>query len=355
MPWQGAAVVGPEAARPQRGRWPPSSERTPQALRENTAVLTGAVAPEGTTPIAQAYAGHQFGAYSPRLGDGRALLVGEVIDAQGRRRDLHLKGSGRTPFARGGDGKAAVGPMLREYVIGEAMHALGIPTSRALAVVATGERVHARDAAAGRGARARGGEPHPRRHVPVRGDERRSRARQAARGLLDPAPLPGRGHVPRLLRARRRRAGVARRAVDARRLHPRRHEHGQHVRSRARRSTTARARSWTRSIRARSSARSTTAGATRTATSRTSRRGTWRGSPRRSCRCIDDDTDAAVAAATATLERFPERFNRHWRARHARQAERHRRRADRGVAHAAARTLARLHLDVPLAVGVAAR
>ena len=104
-------------------------------------MLTGAVAPEGTTPIAQAYAGHQFGGYSPRLGDGRALLVGEVVDAQGRRRDLHLKGSGRTPFARGGDGKAAVGPMLREYVIGEAMHALGIPTSRALAVVATGERV----------------------------------------------------------------------------------------------------------------------------------------------------------------------------------------------------------------------
>ena len=78
---------------------------------------------------------------SPRLGDGRALLLGEVIDIHGRRRDLHLKGSGRTPFARGGDGKAAVGPMLREYVIGEAMQGLGIPTTRALAVVATGERV----------------------------------------------------------------------------------------------------------------------------------------------------------------------------------------------------------------------
>jgi uncharacterized protein YdiU (UPF0061 family) len=79
--------------------------------------------------------------YSPRLGDGRALLLGEVIDTQGRRRDLHLKGSGRTPFARGGDGKAVIGPMLREYLIGEAMHGLGIPTTRALAVVATGERV----------------------------------------------------------------------------------------------------------------------------------------------------------------------------------------------------------------------
>ena len=88
-----------------------------------------------------AYAGHQFGGYQPRLGDGRALLLGELLDVHGRRRDLHLKGSGRTPFARGGDGKAAVGPMLREYVIGEAMHALGIPTTRALAVVATGADV----------------------------------------------------------------------------------------------------------------------------------------------------------------------------------------------------------------------
>ena len=100
--------------------------------------------PPGATPIAQAYAGHQFGGFSPRLGDGRALLLGELVDDAGRRRDLHLKGSGRTPFARGGDGKAAVGPMLREYVIGEAMHALGIPTTRALAVVATGEPIAAR-------------------------------------------------------------------------------------------------------------------------------------------------------------------------------------------------------------------
>ncbi len=108
---------------------------------DGLAVLVGAVAPDGATPVAQAYSGHQFGGFSPRLGDGRALLLGEVRDVQGRRRDLHLKGSGRTPFARGGDGKAAVGPMLREYVIGEAMHALGIPTTRALAVVATGEEV----------------------------------------------------------------------------------------------------------------------------------------------------------------------------------------------------------------------
>ena len=115
----------------------------PEALRtpEGVALLVGTAVPEGTTPVAQGYAGHQFGGYSPRLGDGRALLVGEIVDPQGRRRDLHLKGSGRTPWARGGDGKAAVGPMLREHLMGEAMHALGIPTTRSLAVVATGEQV----------------------------------------------------------------------------------------------------------------------------------------------------------------------------------------------------------------------
>jgi len=114
----------------------------PAELREppGVALLVGQ-APEGVTTVAQAYAGHQFGFYAPRLGDGRALLLGEVIDTQGRRHDLHLKGSGRTPFSRGADGKAVVGPMLREYLIGEAMHGLGIPTTRALAVVATGERV----------------------------------------------------------------------------------------------------------------------------------------------------------------------------------------------------------------------
>jgi serine/tyrosine/threonine adenylyltransferase len=142
VPWQGAAVPG--------ARLLALNEELavelgvdPDALRTDRGVevLAGAVAPEGASPVAQAYAGHQFGSYSPRLGDGRALLLGEVVDTRGRRRDLHLKGSGRTPFARGGDGKAVVGPMLREYVIGEAMHALGIRTSRALAVVATGEDV----------------------------------------------------------------------------------------------------------------------------------------------------------------------------------------------------------------------
>jgi uncharacterized protein YdiU (UPF0061 family) len=109
---------------------------------EGLRLLVGTAVPRGATPVAQAYAGHQFGGYVPRLGDGRALLLGEVVDADGRRRDLHLKGSGRTPFARGGDGLAAVGPMLREYLVSEAMHALGIPTTRSLAVVATGGRVH---------------------------------------------------------------------------------------------------------------------------------------------------------------------------------------------------------------------
>ncbi|ODU15828.1 MAG: hypothetical protein ABT15_18325 [Pseudonocardia sp. SCN 73-27] len=113
------------------------------ALREPDGVrfLVGQGLPEGVTPVAQVYAGHQFGMYQPRLGDGRALLLGDVVDLHGRRRDLHLKGSGRTPFARGGDGLAVVGPMLLEYLMGEAMHALGIPTTRALAVVATGTTV----------------------------------------------------------------------------------------------------------------------------------------------------------------------------------------------------------------------
>jgi len=115
----------------------PASLRTPEGL----GLLTGTLVPEGAHPVAQVYAGHQFGGYSPRLGDGRALLLGELADRDGVLRDLHLKGSGRTPLARGGDGLAAVGPMLREYVVSEAMHALGIPTTRALAVVATGRAV----------------------------------------------------------------------------------------------------------------------------------------------------------------------------------------------------------------------
>lgn len=110
--------------------------RSPDGL----GLLSGTVVPDGATPVAQAYAGHQFGGYVPRLGDGRALLLGELVADAGLR-DLHLKGSGRTPFARGGDGLAVVGPMLREYIVSEAMHAMGVPTTRALAVVATGRDV----------------------------------------------------------------------------------------------------------------------------------------------------------------------------------------------------------------------
>ena len=109
---------------------------------ELAAIFAGNVVPPGAEPLAQAYAGHQFGNFVPQLGDGRALLLGEVIDRDGRRRDIALKGSGRTVFARNGDGKAAIGPMLREAIVSESMHALGIPTTRALAVVATGEDVH---------------------------------------------------------------------------------------------------------------------------------------------------------------------------------------------------------------------
>ncbi len=107
-----------------------------------SAIFSGNEVPTGATPLAQAYAGHQFGHFSPQLGDGRAVLLGEVIGQDERRVDLALKGSGPTPFSRGGDGRAAVGSVLREYLVGEFMHAVGIPTTRALAAVWTGELVH---------------------------------------------------------------------------------------------------------------------------------------------------------------------------------------------------------------------
>jgi uncharacterized protein YdiU (UPF0061 family) len=103
--------------------------------------LVGNEIPAGAEPLALAYAGHQFGGFVPQLGDGRAILLGEVVGTDGRRRDIQLKGAGRTPFSRGGDGRAALGPVLREYLVSEAMAAMGIPTTRALAVATTGERV----------------------------------------------------------------------------------------------------------------------------------------------------------------------------------------------------------------------
>jgi len=110
--------------------------------RHGAGYFSGNVALPGSLPLAMAYAGHQFGQFVPRLGDGRAILLGEVIDRNGKRRDIQLKGAGQTPYSRRGDGRAALGPVLREYIISEAMHALGIPTTRALAAVATGQPVY---------------------------------------------------------------------------------------------------------------------------------------------------------------------------------------------------------------------
>lgn len=104
-------------------------------------MFSGNQLPEGAQPIAAVYAGHQFGGFNPQLGDGRAILLGEVIDSQGQRRDIQLKGAGRTPYSRGGDGRSPLGPVLREYLISEAMHALGVPTTRALAAISSGENV----------------------------------------------------------------------------------------------------------------------------------------------------------------------------------------------------------------------
>ena len=150
------------AALPERfyARLDPTPVAAPRLVRMNTAlaerlgldadalaspesmqVLAGNVLPDGATPIAAAYAGHQFGHFVPQLGDGRAILLGEVVAPDGARFDIQLKGSGRTPFSRGGDGRAAVGPVLREYIVSEAMAALGVPTTRALAAVTTGEAV----------------------------------------------------------------------------------------------------------------------------------------------------------------------------------------------------------------------
>src|SRR6185437_9411481 len=114
----------------------------PDALEpEAAAMLSGNRLPEDADPIAMAYAGHQFGGFVPSLGDGRAILLGEIRGRDGHLSDIQLKGAGLTPFSRNGDGRAALGPMLREYVVSEAMRALGVPTTRSLAVVTTGEQV----------------------------------------------------------------------------------------------------------------------------------------------------------------------------------------------------------------------
>lgn len=117
-------------------------ERGDATEADLAALFSGAVLPEGASPIATVYAGHQFGHPVPRLGDGRAILLGEVVGRDGLRRDVQLKGAGQTPFSRGGDGRAPLGPVLREYLVSEAMHALGVPTTRSLAAVTTGGVVH---------------------------------------------------------------------------------------------------------------------------------------------------------------------------------------------------------------------
>ena len=142
-PWQAATVPAPKLIQLNRALAAELGlDADALASDAGAAIFAGNVVPLGAEPLAQAYAGHQFGGFVPQLGDGRALLLGEVIDRHGRRRDIQLKGSGRTPFSRGGDGKATLGPVLREYLLGEAMHALGIPTTRALAAVTTGEPVY---------------------------------------------------------------------------------------------------------------------------------------------------------------------------------------------------------------------
>lgn len=146
VPWQGNEVPAPQIIKLNVDLAAEIGlDASALATADGAAILAGSKSPAGSNPIAQAYAGHQFGGFSPQLGDGRGLLIGELIDRNGLRRDIHLKGSGPTPFARGGDGKAALGPVLREYIIGEAMQALGIPTTRALAAVATGEKIMRQD------------------------------------------------------------------------------------------------------------------------------------------------------------------------------------------------------------------
>ncbi|MCZ4517800.1 YdiU family protein [Rhodococcus ruber] len=142
VPWQGAhapdprvVILNDDLARSL------ALDLTSVRSPEGAGVLSGSIPPADAATVAMAYAGHQFGNFVPLLGDGRALLLGELHDDRGRRVDLHLKGSGATPFSRGGDGRAVVGAMLREYLISEAMHALNIPTTRSLAVVTTGEQV----------------------------------------------------------------------------------------------------------------------------------------------------------------------------------------------------------------------
>ena len=199
---------------------------------ELAAVFAGNVTPPGAEPIAMAYAGHQFGNFVPQLGDGRAILLGEVLDRNGERRDIQLKGAGRTPFSRRGDGRAALGPVLREYLVSEAMHALGIPTTRALAAVSTGELV-CRDRQLPGAVLTRVASSHIRvgtfQYFAARGD--REAVERLADYVIDrhfPRCPKCRETPPGAATGRRGTSGLANRALDACRLHPWRDEHRQY-------------------------------------------------------------------------------------------------------------------------------
>ena len=245
---------------------------------EGAEILAGKRLPDGADPIAMAYAGHQFGHFVPQLGDGRAILLGEVIDKDGVRRDIQLKGSGPTPFSRRGDGRAALGPVLREYIVSEAMFALGIPTTRSLAAVTSGERVQRETMLPG-AVLTRVASSHIRvgtfQFFAARGDT--DGVRQLADHVIArhyPDIANRRAPLSRAARTRRRPPGRSGRALAAGRLHPWRHEHRQLRRYRARPSITARAPSWTNTIPRRCFRRSTRWAATPTPTSRRSRCGT---------------------------------------------------------------------------------
>ncbi|OAG78007.1 Selenoprotein-like protein [Acetobacter malorum] len=199
---------------------------------DGVAMLSGSHMPPGVEPLALAYAGHQFGHFVPQLGDGRALLLGDVTDASGHVREIQLKGSGRTAYSRRGDGRAALGPVLREYVVSEAMAAMGIPTTRALAAVVTGEQVMRETPLPGavitRVAAS---------HIRVGTFQFFCRASgyrwsAVARGLRHRPPLSrcrtGAGSLSGVAGTGDCRAGRSGGAVDAQRLHPRRDEHRQY-------------------------------------------------------------------------------------------------------------------------------
>ncbi|CAM5429298.1 Protein adenylyltransferase SelO [Frigidibacter albus] len=196
---------------------------------EGAAMVAGNLVPEGAEPLAQAYAGHQFGGWSPQLGDGRALLLGEIVSPDGQRVDLQLKGSGPTPFSRRGDGRAWLGPVLREYLVSEAMAALGVPTTRALAAATTGESV-IRDGRALPGAvLLRVAASHIRvgtfQFFAARQD---TEALQSADRLRHRPAFPASGWRAGAARCRGGGAGAADRGLDGAWLHPRGDEHRQH-------------------------------------------------------------------------------------------------------------------------------